>query len=129
MDIIELFNLLAFSKKTFNALVRSNIFSGINAKEYFKIFQDYNIEETLLKTRNISRTSFCEIMGKTNIILDYYKRHSNEKVQDEDNEIEYLKNELQRLREESKKIDTQIDTIIEKIQEKTLNQSKGGAIK
>ena len=68
-------------------------------------------------------------MGKTNIILDYYKRHSNEKVQDEDNEIEYLKNELQRLREESKKIDTQIDTIIEKIQEKTLNQSKGGAIK
>lgn len=132
MDIIELFNLLAFSKKTFNALVRSNIFSGINAKEYFKIFQDYNIEETLLKTRNISRTSFCEIMGKTNIILDYYKRHNkDEKNREikEDETIEYLKNELQRLREESKKIDMQIDTIIEKIQEKTLNQSKGGAIK
>lgn len=129
MDINELFDLLAFSGRTSRALIRSHIFSGINAKEYFKIIQNNNIKRILFKVRNLGKESIFEIIEKTNIIIDYYKRHSNEKVQDEDNEIEYLKNELQRLREESEKIDVQIDTIIEKIQEKTLNQSKGGAIK
>lgn len=137
MDIIELFNLLALSTGTFHALVRSGIFSGITVKEYFKKIKCNDTINSLFKVRGLGEKAISEIIEKTNIILDYYKRHNNEKVQDynnekiqdEYNEIEYLNTVLRRLREEIKTIDIQIDAIIEKIQEKTLNQSKGGAIK
>lgn len=123
----ELCYLLGVPSCNYSTLIRSFGYD-CSAKEFFQKMQDQSIIEILSKNGAGKKTIF-DILWRTKVILDYYKRHSNEKVQDEDNEIEYLKNELQRLREESKKIDTQIDTIIEKIQEKTLNQSKGGAIK
>ena len=126
----ELCLLLGFHKRNIYSLLRSGIiYDDSSAKEYFQKMQDQSSIKSLDKVRALGKITFFDILWRTDVIIDYYKRHSNEKVQDEDNEIEYLKNELQRLREESKRIDIQIDIIIEKIQEKTLNQSKGGAIK
>lgn len=124
MKLQELCELLGVTYFGFSALVCS-FGHHCSTKEYFQKMRDQSAIEILAKHKAGKKTIF-DILWRTKVIIDYYKRHSNEKVQDEDNEIEYLKNELQRLREESKKIDVQIDNIIEKIQEKTLNQSKGG---
>jgi hypothetical protein len=145
MEWDELYYLLGLSTRSRNCLKRCGFCK--NAKEYFERMQNPRVEESLMRVRNMGANGLKEIMQKTNIILNYYESHKvaeTDPTKLEENEIpkndnvstriendtaESLNAELQRLREERKKIDEQIDIVLAKIQEKMLAQSKGGALK
>ena len=112
--------MFGFTNRTANALRRT----GTNAKELFRIMRSETPQLELENIRYLGDSGVREIMEKVKIVMDYHDKHKNQ-----DESLEQLNAELQRLREEKRKIDEQTDIVLAKIQEKLMSQSKGGVLK
>lgn len=131
----ELYKFLGFSTRSTHCLQRIDFCK--NAKEFFEKMRNPLERVKLNRVRNLGENSLREILEKSNIVIHYYEnlkereeRPKNlEKVELDDNTLESLNTELKRLQEERKRVDNRIDIVIAKIQEKILEQSKGGILK
>lgn len=129
---------LGLSKRCTSSLIRSNFCSS--SKEFFTKIEELDIEDKLGKMRNLGEKGINEILVKANIIIRFYHLNdkkiiaSNLKDDTEENslnssEFEELYKELQSLREERAKLDSEIDMVLEKIQRKLQNKNESGVAK
>ena len=120
ISIEDLSSMFGFTNRTANALSEAKI----NAKELFEIMRSETPQLELENIRYLGNSGVREIMEKVKIVMDYHDKHK-----DQDESLEQLNAELQRLREEKRKIDEQTNIVLAKIQEKLISQSKGGVLK
>lgn len=119
-DVCEMFG--------FDARVTSSVKrKGYTPKEFFDLLKDDEMEFKLRTIRNLGTLGIEQIMFKTSIILNYYEnKKNNEKNMTEDETIESLTKELLQTKEEIQRLNSRVDEILLKIQEKTLGKKKGG---
>lgn len=145
MTVLEMSASLGLSTRAYNGLKRGGILYDVNVKQFFEKMRDPSIRLKLQRVRNLGEAAITEILLKVGIVIDYYDNVKNKsenivtaengKIEEinptltEADTLESLNAELQRLREERKRIDAQTDIILAKIQEKMLEQSKGGVSK
>ena len=135
-----------FSIRVWNALIRY----GFNWKENLKFFETMRNQEerdyVLRRIRNMGPVGIEEVINKTQIVFDYHDRHKAKETESSDVEkhhehsntetashtgetLESLNEELLRLREEMQRLTARTDEILSKIQQKMMEQSKGGVLK
>lgn len=120
LTVDELSSMFGFTNRTTNAFRRT----GTTAKRFFEIMRSETPQLELENIRYLGDSGVREIMEKAKIVMDYHDQHKNQ-----DESLEQLNAELQRLIEERRKIDEQTDLVLAKIQEKLKTQSKGGVLK
>lgn len=128
-DEYNFYKRFGLSKRCVTALSRKNFCNS--SKEFFLKMQSHNIENELMKTRNLGEKGKNEIIAKASIVINYYQSNgkniiNSEKDFDNNEDLKELYNELVELRQASKEIDEKIDIVLAKIQEKLLNKPKGG---
>ncbi|MBQ6323538.1 MAG: hypothetical protein IJI22_01760 [Bacilli bacterium] len=128
LEPLELYQKLGFSTRVINALRRTLYCT--NAKTFFERITSSDIESKLKGIRNLGSGGAKEVIIKTNIVIDYYKNKDNVKTDDDtQKEIQELNEELQELIAMRNRYDQLIKGTIEKIQEKLVNNSRGGNTK
>ena len=132
---------MGFSVRTMNCLRRA----GFTPVKFFELMRQPGLREReLLKIRNMGDNGVAEIINKTQVVLDYHDRHKKEEssldnpVSDVSNSttspessenLESLNAELLRLREEMQNLTARTDAVLAKIQQKMMEQTKGGVLK
>ena len=119
-DISERFG---FDSRITNALRRK----GYTPQTFFELLKEEDAEHKLKMIRNMGATSVEQILYKTSVIMNYYEnKEEQEQIMTEDETIEELTKELEETRTEIQRLNSRIDEILLKIQEKTLGKKKGG---
>lgn len=126
---------IGLSTRAYNFILKIS-FMSIN-----ELFDLSKTDEFEIRLRNVIKNGnkvYNEIILKFRIINEYYdnlKKENEDSGKDNNKNVicsetlKELNNELKRLRDERNKIDTQIDLVLERIQAKTLEQSKTGGHK
>jgi len=142
MDMDTLSEKMGFSVRTMNCLRRA----GYTPSSFFELMRKPGIREIeLLRIRNMGDNGVTEIVNKTQIVFDYHERHkkkeseSSEKTSsdvsqsntnpDAGESLESLNEELLKLREEMRNLTARTDAVLAKIQQKMMEQTKGGVLK
>lgn len=113
LPLDELYKKLGLSSRSSNTLKRANFCK--NPKEFFNKIKETS-QEDLLRFRGLGKNTAIEIKIKADIVIDYYEKQKMEPN-------EYLKSELQRLKDERKAIDDQIDYTLTLMEEKNCDHS------
>lgn len=144
IKMIDLAQKLGFSVRTINCLNRKLYCEEENAgKEFFKIMRNEDRFNFLSDIRNMGQRGVEETISKVQIVLDYHDRHktkekfnndnANEdktlKTKPEEETLESLQQELAQIQLQIHNLTVRSTELLAKIQEKTLEQSKGGASK
>lgn len=120
---------LGLSKNSCNSLRRFKIHEpNFN---FFELMRESDALNKICKIRNIGEVFAKEIYERAIIVVNYHDKHKDDKkdIIDENSEketLEYLYDELKKLREENARIEKEINIILGKIEEKTMSDSKGG---
>lgn len=128
-DEYNFYKLFGLSKRCVTALSRKNFCNS--SKEFFLKMQSHNIEDELIKARNLGERGKNEIIAKASIVINYYQSNTKNVINSEkdfnnNEDVNALYKELEELRQASKEIDAKIDIVLAKIQEKLLNKAEGG---
>lgn len=144
LDIKEICSKFGFSTRITNSLVRAGFNYDGSKLKFFEVMRKPEIrEEILRKAVKMGASSIDELVIKTQIVLDYHDKQamkqfeiisesteqSHDTTKKEIDSLESLKDELVRLRLEIAKLSIRTDKVLEKIQRKMLEQSKGGVVK
>ena len=134
----------------FSIRVRNCLQSYFNWGESPKFFETMRNQEerdyVLRRIRNMGQVGIEEVINKTQIVFDYHDRHKSKETESSDIEkhqgisdsetsgtndetLESLNEELLRLKEEMQRLTVRTDEILSKIQQKMMEQSKGGVLK
>lgn len=129
-DEYNFYKRFGLSKRCVTALSRKNFCNS--SKEFFLKMQSHNIENELMKARNLGERGKNEIIAKASIVINYYQLNEKNIINSEhdsnnNEDLKELYKELGELRQASKEIDEKTDIVLAKIQEKLLNKPEGGA--
>lgn len=128
-------NRVGLSTRAFRGLKKIGLgFDTI--KDFFEKVSTTDFSKDLSRLTNVGPKTIREIELKLGIITEFYSRKKindsaaleiiDSNVADSTETLESLNNKLMRLRAQSAAIDAQIDTVLAKIQEKMITESKGG---
>lgn len=131
MDLMDICSLLGFSGGIRDALYRYSIMCPDFV--FFEVIKKNDAVKKLSSIRNIGKIYALEIFERAIIVVNYYKKlqdeelkREKENISKEDKEIlEGLYSELDRLKKDRVRLDTEIDFVLMEIENK-LHSIKGG---